>query len=374
MIPFRSFRFSSRSSWALLAAVFAVGCGSHPDASDDAIEADAQELRALSADEIVGTIGFGQTVGPIHYREVPAYRALRLTAAAGDRARISVTSPGATALWVLGGDFATRAQARATGRGRALVVEHTFETAGTYYLALRDADQEDTDFTVSLERAGAAPAPTPTPPSEGGSIFDEDACTGPLLSKAQILAKMAPSTTTARLGTLTIVARERLCNELTGCLAWQPATRVPVSFPERYGPNLEYDGVGSASLPVPVSAPVDVNLLVSSSQDFEPRLSPFDWKEPGASGWRFRLSSNQSFAYDRASGGYAYASGGVGPSAGVPVVGDLTYPQGTTGPRGSRFVLGGAIREACTWAKAAGRKYGQNREYLDVEVVLSGRW
>jgi hypothetical protein len=356
---------------AAVASLAAAGCASEaaPDAS--AVAADESELRALAEGEIVGSIGFGQTVGPIHYRETPTYRALRLSAAAGDRAKITVTSPGATALWILGGDFTTRAQARAVGRGLPLTVEHTFDAAGTYYLALRDADQEDTDFTVSLERTGSAPPP---PPPSSGTIFDADWCTGPAMTKAQILARVPTGATRGRLGSLEIVGRERSCNELTGCLAWQPSTSVPISFAERYGVSLEYTGVGTASLPVPVQRTVDIDLIVASSVDFEPRLSPFAWSEAGTSGWRFNLTAKSSFAWDQADGIYAYANGRSGPLGYAPVVGDGTYPSGTPAQAGSRFPLGGTLRESCTWTKAGGRKYDANRSYLEVEVVLSGRY
>lgn len=208
-------------------AALAIGCTA-PAAEGDNAEVSESGLRALESSEIVGTIAYGQTLGPIHYTENPRYRALKFTATAGDKAKFTLKSQGISAAWILKDSFDTLAQARATGLGQALTIERELATGGTYYLAFREADQEDADFTVTLERTNTPPVTPPvTPPSDPGDVFDPASCDGPRMTIEQARARFAPAATSASLGRFGTYQRSRACNNVTGCAAWTSAPSKP---------------------------------------------------------------------------------------------------------------------------------------------------
>lgn len=203
---------------AVSTSSLALAC-SGPSAVEDS-ETSETALRSLKASEIVGTIAFGQTIGPIHYTETPRYRALRFTGSVGETARISVQSKGIAALWLLTSDFTTVTKVQATAPGRPLTLERALRSTGTYYIALREADQEETDFTVTLDR-GAAPLPEPPPePLPGLSIWDASWATAPLATQDDLLKYFAPGQGSVTVGDGVFVMRHRMCNALTGCGTW----------------------------------------------------------------------------------------------------------------------------------------------------------
>lgn len=57
--------------------------------------------------------------------------------------------------------------------------------------------------------------------------WDPSWCEGPPITRAELLARFAPASTTGKLGRIAMNARRRTCHEITGCLAWEPAPDVP---------------------------------------------------------------------------------------------------------------------------------------------------
>ncbi len=60
------------------------------------------------------------------------------------------------------------------------------------------------------------------------SPFDISWCPGAQITSDQVLSRFAPAATMATLGTVTIDARKRQCQDQTGCLGWTAATTVPL--------------------------------------------------------------------------------------------------------------------------------------------------
>ncbi len=123
---------------------------------DVGVESSEAALRVPTASELVGTIAYGQTKGPIAYTEFPRYRALSFSGKSGDVARVTVASPGVAQLWLLGSDASTLSTARAAHLGANVALDQVLPTTGDYTIVLREADQEDTQFTVHLARVGCA--------------------------------------------------------------------------------------------------------------------------------------------------------------------------------------------------------------------------
>ncbi len=129
---------------------------------DEVVTSDA-ELRVPSASEIVGDITYGETKA-VAYTEVPTFRAFRLAGTEGDVVDLWVrsTSGGDARAWVLRQDGKTLARnddADATTSDAHVVV--TLPRNETYFLVLRDANDEENDFQVSLAGGGGAGSAVP---------------------------------------------------------------------------------------------------------------------------------------------------------------------------------------------------------------------
>jgi cysteine-rich repeat protein len=139
------------AAFSFVVATLVAGCGTPVILDESSSSSAIGELRILADDEIVGDLGFGETVGPIAYTDTPKYRALRVQALAGDLldARIRTTDGEAIA-WILASDFRTLAASALEPRRRDATVTHRAASAGTYYVAFRERDQENATFAVSL--------------------------------------------------------------------------------------------------------------------------------------------------------------------------------------------------------------------------------
>lgn len=199
-------------------AIFGSACGiSAADSNSPDDQATSSALRQLESNEIVGTIRYGQTVGPIHYTENPRYRALSFQGQANDDMHAVLKSNGISAVWILSSTFETLKSAKGSSAGRDLAIDYRLGSTGTYYIAFREADQEDADFTVSLDRTNA---PSP-PPVDNSDPFSPASCQGPTMTVEQAVARFAPAATKAVLGSYHVHARMRGCNNTTGCAGWQ---------------------------------------------------------------------------------------------------------------------------------------------------------
>src|SRR5688572_5609735 len=157
----------------LLAAGFPLACSAHDDDGSSGEAADA--LRSLTAQEIVGSIAYGESK-TIAYSDTPLYRALSFSAEAGDEIKIDVAgAAGADArAWLLRSTFGTVASNDdASAATRDASIAATITKTGTYYIAVREKNREDASFDVRLTKTGPTTAPDagppPSPPSPPGA-------------------------------------------------------------------------------------------------------------------------------------------------------------------------------------------------------------
>ncbi len=117
------------------------------------------------------------------------------------------------------------------------------------------------EYSASLAGKYAAKTPDPQPVTPKGDVFDPTWCSGPAITRSQILSKFAPAATEASLGRVTLEGRQRECQDQTGCQAWNASTKLPF-YTVTYGSNGYY-----TSNPVDVSVPASgpINLTVGSS-------------------------------------------------------------------------------------------------------------
>ena len=150
---------------------FTVGCSSARSADGaeggENAESAESELRALKSNEIVGTIQFGQTVGPLAYTEQPLYRALAFNGTKGASVDIWVrSSDGDARAWLTSSSFSTLAANDDASLGdRDAHLVKTLSKTGTYYIVWREKNREDATFRVSLNAPPAGPPPAGPPPA-----------------------------------------------------------------------------------------------------------------------------------------------------------------------------------------------------------------
>jgi hypothetical protein len=192
---------------ALLPAA-AVGCSAK---QGDGVATSSNDLSALSGAEIVGSIAYGQSVGPISYTENPRYRALSFQGNRGDDVRITASGTGVPAVWLLGPDFATITSATAEVSARSITISTSLPAAQTYYIAFREADQEDAQFTVSLSASSGPNPPPPPPQGNPADPFDPASCSGPTASVGELESWLMPGETSTPLGSGALTVQTRSC-------------------------------------------------------------------------------------------------------------------------------------------------------------------
>ncbi len=150
----------------------ASGCSASPPQED--AESVEDGLRRLALREIIGTIAYGQTLGPLPYSERPLYRALKFVAAKGDNVDVWVRSTGGDArAWLTNSTFARVASNDDAAPGqRDSHVVYTTAKAGEFYIVWREKNREDASFEVALSRGPVLPVPSvPGPvPSVPGPV------------------------------------------------------------------------------------------------------------------------------------------------------------------------------------------------------------
>jgi hypothetical protein len=153
-------------SFFMASSCFALA-GCQADAGDFSTDASADgALTALTPAEIVGEIEYGETSAPINYTDTPRYRALTFEGHAGDHVTITVHSAvGHARAWLLYPNFSNLAyDDNLSGAAHDAHVEATLPDTATYFIAFRDAFQENATFTVSLDGPQVPPPPPPPPP------------------------------------------------------------------------------------------------------------------------------------------------------------------------------------------------------------------
>ncbi len=158
-----------------LCAAWVLACAG-ADATD--VAESAGELRADSV-RVVGSIAYGETKTvdyDVAYNSPAPYRALRVTAAAGDVIVIDVSAQPAQGSSTLAasvrlGDDAFRALASCAhdngSPGATCKVTHAVVRSGTHYVMLDEYNRRRTTFTVTLSKGTAsAGGSSQTPPVE----------------------------------------------------------------------------------------------------------------------------------------------------------------------------------------------------------------
>lgn len=155
--------------FALCLAAFATTAACATDPAAESVSSTDAELRVPRGPEIVGDITYGETKS-VSYTEVPTYRAFRLAGKTDDVVDLWVrsTTGGDARAWVLrqdGKNLAKNDDADVTTSDAHIVV--TLPRTETYYLVLRDANDEDNDFEVTL--AGGGGGGVAVPPNRIGT-------------------------------------------------------------------------------------------------------------------------------------------------------------------------------------------------------------
>jgi hypothetical protein len=216
----------ARSAFLGLFTALVVGCAAGHD-GDEAVSGDESQLRSLLPSEIAGSIAYGETK-TIAYSAEPRYRALSFDATSGDE--IEARFVGAKGLdtvgFVLSDSFATLAQNDdESATSRASDVKYKIPKDGKYYLAVREANEEDGNITISLSKTGvAAPPIPPPPPAPPQDAFDPQSCTGSAMTEARVI-KYFPKGAASGSQTLSkadgrVYLRGRVCSEFSGCSDW----------------------------------------------------------------------------------------------------------------------------------------------------------
>jgi hypothetical protein len=125
--------------FAVVALTAVAGCAASNE--DEAVAADGAELRAMTPDEIMGEIKYGETVA-VAYTATPRYRAFWFNGTKGDWLDATITSStGHPRLWVTDDAFNEQP------RGAMMALRKT----GKFYIVVRDGDLADATLTVTLK-------------------------------------------------------------------------------------------------------------------------------------------------------------------------------------------------------------------------------
>ena len=206
-------------------ATMAASAGCQGPANESTPSAGDEALSALTSNEILGSIAYGQTIGPVAYTSKPHYRAWSFTAHAGDvvSAWVRSSTGGYPRAWLLSSTFATIETGKYPTDTTATRVTHSLPVDGTYYVAFRDVNLAPGTFTVELDGPGGTDAGTT-------SYFDDSLLSGTPITQAQAVALFQPGQTTTPLGLFGVQQRIRSCNQTTGCGPWQSPATVTFAY------------------------------------------------------------------------------------------------------------------------------------------------
>lgn len=188
-------------------------CSGAPEASEPTEQDDA-ELRALKSTEILGDLSYGQTSSAVAYTETPLYSAYRFHGTAGDNVDAWIrSSDGDARAWLLRETFSTvTSNDNADSSTHDAHLTAKLAKTGTYYIAFREKNREDASITVTLNG---------TTPTEAG-IWDPSHCDGAPLTQADLTHYFEPAGTFSdEVANVQVSTRRRVCNDVTGCNAWQ---------------------------------------------------------------------------------------------------------------------------------------------------------
>lgn len=259
--------------------------------SESTASSSGEALTALTADEIVGTMVYGDTRASIAYTNPPRYRAFQFRGASGDAVDAWVRSTNGVAMaWLLDDSFANVAYGVNTTPASDAHLTATLPAAGTYYVAFREASLNSATFNVSLANgaacnpetsncdAGTACNPEKENCTDAGSVgdvFDSASCQGAPLTQAGALQYFAPAAAVSSpLGNgYQTAARIQTCTQLTGCTPWSSTSAWPQVNVGSGASHQPYPSTGPITLQLVGSAPsqtiqMDVGGPISSAQPY----------------------------------------------------------------------------------------------------------
>jgi hypothetical protein len=98
--------------------------------------------------------------------------------------------------------------------------------------------------------SGSTGAPDAGPDAPATTApFDVSWCPGSAITQNQVLGIFAPAATTATLATVTLDARQRNCQDQTGCQAWTPSTTLPLYAIQWNGNGFNFNGPTNITVP-----------------------------------------------------------------------------------------------------------------------------
>jgi hypothetical protein len=98
------------------------------------------------------------------------------------------------------------------------------------------------------------------PPPPAGPPWSVGACTGPQITRAELLTRFAPGSTTSSLGRFVMNARQRACQDVTTCGEWQPAGAVPFNQYVWTGHHFSFREGPTRTIAVPASGNAALSL------------------------------------------------------------------------------------------------------------------
>ncbi len=206
--------------------IFLTACGARsPGLSAVDVRADSKSdheaLRALTADELAGTIAYGENGGPFEYSGTPFYQALAFSGEVGDRVVARVTSSGRARAWLQDMQNDTLALASAESNGGTVELQATLALHGEYIIVWRELEvEEGAQVNVSLEGAR-----DPLRDLPGVS------CTGDLTDDGLVALFANPLDWSSyltkwvrRIGSYKGGVYVRKCTSSSGCGSWKTST------------------------------------------------------------------------------------------------------------------------------------------------------
>ena len=167
------------------------------------------------------------------------------------------------------------------------------------------------------------------------------------MTSQQILALFAPAATTATMGSVTLDAQQRQCQDQTGCQGWTPTTTLPLYDIQWTGDGFDFVNPTSITVPASGTATCTVpgpNCTVTvgpvTSSVYPPYSSDFNWA--------------------------------VSPSVGGE---QAQVGNWSSDPSGDYVEWGPTTTTAtCLFGTENGRIYGASGTYTEYEMVIYGQY
>lgn len=196
--------------------------------------------------------------------------------------------------------------------------------------------------------SGNTPPPDAAPDAPAITTpWDISWCPGAQITQQQVLAIFQPAATSATLGTVTLDAQQRACQDQTGCQGWTSTTTVPLydihwtgsGFDFISGADIAVPATGTATCTVP-GPNCTVTIGAVTSGVYPPSQGSFLWSvSPSLSGTQAQVGNWSSDP----SGDY------------------ITWGTTTT-------------TATCLFGTENGRVYGSNGTYTEYQMVIFGSY